>query len=128
MQNTKPIKIMNKFNFIFSMLVSCLLSTPAFAGSNQRITLSNLPVLVKPSVREHFLPKNIKQIKLIKDKEATLYQVSGDIDDVQTSMIFSASGFITSITQTFQQAKQINCTDVKLPVLNEDEQYYFQVE
>ena len=119
---------MNKYSFIVFMLVSCLLSTSAFADSNQGITLSDLPALVKTSAQEHFLPKDIKQVKLINDKTATLYQVSGDIDDIQTSMIFNASGFVTSITQTFQQEKQINCTDVKLPVLSEDEQYYFQVE
>jgi hypothetical protein len=117
-----------KKTIIFSLLMNCLLVMPAFAESNKEITLSDLPALVKASAREHFLPENIRQVKLIKDKETTQYQVSGQIEGVQTDMTFNKTGFVTAITQTFQQAKPINCTDVKLPVLTEGEQYYFQVE
>jgi len=117
-----------KKTIIFSLLVNCLLIMPVFADSNKEIRFSELPALVQASAQEHFLPENIRQVKLIEDKEATQYQVSGEIEDVQTSMTFNKTGFVTATTQTFQQAKPINCTDVKSPVLSEDEQYYFQVE
>jgi len=117
-----------KKTIIFSLLVNCLLIMPVFADSNKEIRFSELPALVQASAQEHFLPENIRQVKLIKDKEVTQYQIFGEVEGVQTSMIINASGFVASITQNFQQAKQINCADVKPPVLSEDEQYYFQVE
>ena len=117
-----------KKTIIFSLLVNCLLIMPVFADSNKEIKFSELPALVQASAQEHFLPENIRQVKLIEDKEATQYQVSGEIEGVQTDMAFNKTGFVTTITQNFQQAKQIDCADVKSPVLSEDEQYYFQVE
>ena len=118
---------MYKFFMIFSV-ISSLLMTPVYADSTQGIRLNDFPVLVQDSAREHFNQEKVTQVGLVKDKQGTQYQVSGDIDGVQTSMIFTVTGFVTSITQTFQQAKEIDCADVKLPPLNADEEYYFQVE
>jgi len=109
-------------------VVGALLMFPVFADNRQEIRLSDLPVLVQDSAREHFKPEKITQVGLVKDKQGTQYQVSGDIDGVQTSIIISVSGFVTSITQTFKQSKEVDCKDVKLPVLNKGEEYYFEVE
>ena len=101
-----------------------LLMPPIFADSTQGIRLGDLPVFVQDSAREHFNQEKVTQVGLVKDKQGTQYQVSGDIDDVQTSMVFTVTGFVTSITQTFQQTKELDCADIKPAVLNEDEEYY----
>jgi len=118
---------MYKILIIFSVIGS-LLMAPVFADIGQRIRLSDLPISVQNSAREHFHQEKITQVGLVKVKQGTQYQVSGEIDGVQTSIVFTLTGFVASITQTFQQGKALDCAAVKLPVLNEGEEYYFQVE
>ena len=113
---------------MFCILISSLFMSPAFPGNNQDIIFSKLPVLVQSSALEHFVLENINAVSAYKSKVGEQYKIHGDIDGIQTTIVLASDGYVLSIKQTFLKEKEINCEDIKSPVLRKEQEYYFQVE
>ena len=117
-----------KKNVMFYLFISSFFMSPAFSDKNKDIIFSKLPVVVQSSAHEHFVQENIIAVASYNSKEGQRYKIYGDIDGIQTTMVLASDGFVLSITQTFLKENEIDCEDVKSPLLPRGQEYYFQVE